>query len=164
VRWLLLAGAFAVGCQNPPECPGRGAVTHLSGVGSYAIANGAGMTMQASVDLDDYDNGAMCWYEDEEFVVAIEGCQLWVRLQQGSEPPGRFFPGSYDAWASIEPNQGCDLPLVGGTGAVSVLGGEVAFSGGTTTTIVLSGTVTRWLTGTGATGPIEWQFVGTGAQ
>jgi hypothetical protein len=152
-------GAALGGCIRPETCGARGDSTSLSGVVSYAVGTGAGSTLSQTITIDDYAEG--CTYDDEEFPIFVGSCELWVSLDQGPEPPARYFPGNPSAWAMIESGQVCELALSGGTAEVTVDSGTLAFSDATTG-VFLSGTVTKWTTGEGPKGPIQWQFQASG--
>ena len=158
---FVLLGALATtqdGCFHPETCGARGSSTTVSGVVSYAIAAGAGSTVSETVTIDDLSD---CTYDAEEFPIFVGACELWVSLEEGPEPPSRNFPGNPSAWAAIEAGQTCDLPLLGGTAAVTIDSGTVAFAN-STTGVFLSGTLVRWTKGHGPTGALEWQFQGSG--
>lgn len=156
---LAALGLGPAGCTHPPTCSARGTTTDLSGVASYAIGSGAGDTM--SLDVTVYDYIESCSYDAEKFPIQIGNCTLWASLQQGPEPPSRFFPGNPSAWAGIDSGQACDLPLLGGTARVVVDSGVLAFAD-STTGLFLSGVVTGWVNGTGRTGKLQWQFQAEG--
>ena len=110
---LAALGLGLAGCTRPQTCAARGTTTDLSGVASYAIGASAGHTM--SLDVTVYDYIESCTYGGEKFPIQVGNCTLWASLQQGPEPPSRFFPGNPSAWAGIDSGQACDLPLLGGT-------------------------------------------------
>jgi hypothetical protein len=158
-----LAGALLApvpACIEPETCPGRGAVSSFEGVVSYAIGTGAGSTMSQTITVYDYTEG--CTYDSEQFPISIGSCTLWIALEHAPEAPSRYFPGNPSAWAGVLPGQVCDLPLLGGTATVAFdAPGTIAFADDTTG-VYLSGTISSWATGAGATGPLEWQFQSSG--
>jgi hypothetical protein len=145
----------SLACIRPKTCGARGAQTSLAGVVSYAIGGHPGHTLSETLEVDDYIES--CTYDDEEFPVKLDDCTLWAKLEHGPEPAGRFFPGNPSGWAAIESGQTCALPLAGGTATVTIDSGTIAFAT-STTGLFLSGAVTGWVRGDGATGPLEWQF------
>jgi len=131
----------------------------LSGVASYAIGTAAGQTISLEVTVYDYVEN--CTYDGEKFPIRIGNCTLWATLQQGPEPSSRFFPGNPSAWAGLDSGQACELPLLNGTASVTVDSGVIAFAD-STTGVFLTGTVTRWVSGVGQTGDLQWQFQAEG--
>jgi hypothetical protein len=154
----IFAGALETGCDYQPVCSARGSVTPLAGIATYAFPGAQGVSMSQQITVLDFGE---CTYSGEEFSVTVGECELWVSLEQGPEPASRYFPGNLSAWASVEPGQSCVLPLVNGSVSMTVETGTIAFAS-QTTVLFLTGEVSNWTSGTGATGPINWQFQGGG--
>jgi hypothetical protein len=68
---------------------------------------------------------------------------------------------AWDIGGCGDSGQACDLPLLGGTARVVVDSGVIAFAD-PTTGLFMTGAVTAWVSGTGRTGALQWQFQAEG--
>jgi hypothetical protein len=119
-------GAFA--CDAPADgCIARGSRTAYSGTLTIqtTLDGAAPMSVQSQgqMILTDYDQG--CLYEQEEFLMELDDCQLWLQL----EPSANYPDASDPLPADVETEQACTLHTPAGAALLSIGPGKVTFNG-----------------------------------
>jgi hypothetical protein len=127
---LVAAGTWGtVACTIPDTtCIGRGTKTWYSGTLAIQTALDGATAVDAQGDGEliatDYDQD--CLYDQEEFLIQIDECQLWMKLEPDASHPDASDPIP----ANVEPGQACTIHLSSGRARVSIASGRMTFSGG----------------------------------
>jgi hypothetical protein len=119
-------GGFA--CDVPDTyCIARGTKTSYAGTLTVAAApNGAaanGTQSDGEIFVTDYDQS--CLYDQQEFLIEVDECQLMLQL----EPQANYPDASDPIPANVVPGQACTIHTSSGNAVVSIGSGRMTFDG-----------------------------------
>jgi hypothetical protein len=133
VAALAITGALSgFACSIPDtSCIGRGAKTSYAGTLTVqaALDGGApaGPQGDGEVVFTDYDPN--CVYDQEEFLIEVAECQLWVKLDPTPTNTDSNSDTTDPMPGSVEGSQACTLHTSLGEAVVSIASGRLTWNG-----------------------------------